>query len=139
MPVDRDPITVSAQISCQPARTPGDDYNLDISAGLHYRFAVFLLSTCPLTNGGFQLMPYIKRERRGVFDDHLRACAAQIGNEGELNYCIYRLSALVLERIGESYANLAMCSSAMEHAKLEWYRRKVAPYEETKIHDNGDI
>lgn len=41
--------------------------------------------------------------------------------------------------MGESYANLSMCSSAMEHAKLEWYRRRLVPYEDVKIGENGDI
>ena len=34
---------------------------------------------------------------------------------------------------------LSMCSSAMEHAKLEWYRKKLCPYEDKKIAENGDI
>jgi hypothetical protein len=32
-----------------------------------------------------------------------------------------------------------MCSSAMEHAKLEWHRKKLSPYEDRKIEENGDI
>jgi len=27
----------------------------------------------------------------------------------------------------------------MEHAKLEWYRKILAPYEDEKIQENGDI
>jgi Domain of unknown function (DUF6899) len=84
-------------------------------------------------------MPYIKAERRKVFDAHLELCARGIESEGELNYCIYKLSALLIDRIGESYDKLSMCSSAMEHAKMEWYRRKVSPYEDKKIEENGDI
>lgn len=84
-------------------------------------------------------MPYIKPERRTLFDAHLEACAGQILNEGDFNYCIYKLASLLVERTGESYQNLSMCSSAMEHAKLEWYRKRVAPYEELKIAENGDI
>jgi hypothetical protein len=33
-------------------------------------------------------MPYIKRERRKIFDAHLETCAQEIEGEGELNYCI---------------------------------------------------
>ena len=84
-------------------------------------------------------MPYIKKERRKVFDDFLEKLALEVQNEGELNYCIYKLASLVIDRKGESYSNLSMCSSAMEHAKLEWYRRKLAPYEDKKIEENGDI
>jgi hypothetical protein len=84
-------------------------------------------------------MPYIPQDRRPAFDAHIEALAAEVATEGELNYCIYKLACLVLARKGESYAHLALCGSAMEHAKLEWYRRKVAPYEDTKIEANGDV
>jgi hypothetical protein len=84
-------------------------------------------------------MPYIAQDRRQAFDDHLQRLAQQVENEGELNYCIYKLCCLLVERTGESYAKLSRCSSAMEHAKLEWYRKKLAPYEDVKIQENGDI
>jgi hypothetical protein len=84
-------------------------------------------------------MPYILPERRTAFDASLETLAAAINSEGELNYCIYKLSCLLAERIGPSYDNLSLCSSAMEHAKLEWYRKKLVPYEEEKIRQNGDI
>jgi len=84
-------------------------------------------------------MPYITPERRETFDDVLEKMAPEVQSEGELNYCIYKLATLVVDRIGESYSNLSMCSSAMEHAKLEWYRRRLAPYEDVKIAENGDI
>ncbi|GAB6175467.1 hypothetical protein JCM16814_03580 [Desulfobaculum senezii] len=84
-------------------------------------------------------MPYITQDRRDSFDDALRTLADNVTSEGELNYCIYKLATLVVERTGESYAKLAMCSNAMEHAKLEWYRKRLAPYEDVKIAENGDI
>ena len=84
-------------------------------------------------------MPYITQDRREVFDEALAQLAAEVGNQGELNYCIYKLSTLIIERIGPSYEKLSMCSSAMEHAKLEWYRKKLSPYEDVKIAENGDI
>ena len=84
-------------------------------------------------------MPYIPQDRRAEFDDLLAQLAPRVQTEGELNYCITKLAALMLERIGTNYANLALCGSAMEHAKLEWYRRRVAPYEDQKIIENGDV
>lgn len=84
-------------------------------------------------------MPYITPDRREVFDKNLNELARDVQNEGELNYCIYKLSRLIIDRIGQSYSNLSMCSSAMEHAKLEWYRKILAPYEDEKIQENGDI
>lgn len=84
-------------------------------------------------------MPYIKEDKRQVLNPHLEALARDVTNEGELNYCIYKLSCLLIDKMGESYSNYSMCSSAMEHAKLEWYRKRVVPYEEKKIAENGDI
>jgi hypothetical protein len=84
-------------------------------------------------------MPYIPENRREFFDNLLRQCAGHVQNEGELNYCFYKLATLLIEKTGESYANLSMCSSAMEHAKLEWYRKRLAPYEDRKIAEHGDI
>lgn len=84
-------------------------------------------------------MPYIPQERRKAFDSNLQELAGSVQNEGELNYCIYKLSCYLAERMGASYTNLSLCSSAMEHAKLEWYRKKLAPYEDEKILEHGDI
>ncbi len=84
-------------------------------------------------------MPYIPQERRNMFENALRELAREVENQGELNYCIFKLSKLIIERIGENYDHLSMCSSAMEHAKLEWYRKVLAPYEDKKILENGDI
>ena len=74
-----------------------------------------------------------------MFDKALAECAGHIENEGELNYCIYKMSTMLIGRIGKSYTKLSMCSSAMEHAKLEWYRKQLAPYEDEKIKEHGDI
>lgn len=84
-------------------------------------------------------MPYISKDKRILLDPHLRYLADAVTTEGELNYCIYKLSCLLIEKMGESYHNYSLCGSAMEHAKLEWYRRRVAPYEDAKIAENGDI
>lgn len=84
-------------------------------------------------------MPYIKPDRRELLDDPLEELAREVQTEGEMNYCIYKLACLFIAKVGESYDHLSLCSSAMEHAKLEWYRRRVAPYEDAKIAENGDI
>lgn len=84
-------------------------------------------------------MPYITPNRRTVFDPHLEKLAEGITSEGEMNYCIYKLASLLIRKMGESYDNFSLCGSAMEHAKLEWYRKRVAPYEDKKIRENGDI
>lgn len=84
-------------------------------------------------------MPYIKQEKRNEFDKGIAELAARIETEGDFNYVITKFAYELIDRIGENYKNLAMCVSAMENAKLEFYRRRVAPYEDTKIIENGDI
>lgn len=78
-------------------------------------------------------MPYIKQGKRDVLAPHLAALAKEIATEGELNYCIYKLPCLLIEKMGASYDNYSMCSSAMEHAKPEWCRRQVSLHEDKKI------
>lgn len=62
-------------------------------------------------------------------------------NVGELNYVITRLCLDFIARQegGLSYTNCNKVIGAMESAKLEFYRRLVAPYEDTKIEANGDV
>jgi hypothetical protein len=84
-------------------------------------------------------MPYIKQDSRDVLNPHLEKLAREVTTEGDLNYCIYKLSCLLIDKMGESYYNYCMCSSAMEHSKLELYRKCVSPYEDKKISENRDI
>jgi len=84
-------------------------------------------------------MPYIKEERRKVFDKDLLKISFNIQTKGELTYCIYKLGCLFLHIIGTSYEYLSMITSSMEDSKLEFYRRKTAPYEDRKIIENGDV
>lgn len=84
-------------------------------------------------------MPYIDKKRRELFDPNLNALATFISSSGDLNYCFSMLCKHFIECFGESYLNYANCVSALECAKLELYRRKISPYEDTKIEENGDI
>ena len=84
-------------------------------------------------------MPYISEERRQVFDRHLDAIGAELENGGEINYCVYRLCLRFLERQGMSYNKAMIPFSALGAAQMELYRRVVAPYEDIKIAENGDV
>lgn len=84
-------------------------------------------------------MPYIEPKRRGNFDGPLNQLATFVSNGGDLNYCFSMLCKHFIDCFGESYKNYAECISALEAAKLEFYRRRVAPYEDTKIEENGDL
>jgi ABC-type lipopolysaccharide export system ATPase subunit len=81
-------------------------------------------------------MPYIKQPNRITFDEPIRQLNPK--NAGELNYII---SKLMLKYIGKdiNYQKCNDVTGALECSKMEIYRRFVAPYEEIKIKENGDI
>ena len=85
-------------------------------------------------------MPYIKSEDRGRFESWLIESDndAHPETEGELNYILTRL---VHQWLGgkPNYAKFNAAIGVMESAKLELYRRMVAPYEDIKIAENGDV
>jgi hypothetical protein len=77
-------------------------------------------------------MPYITHEAKNE--------VAFVGPKtaGELNYL---LTKTVLEYLGKkpNYQLFNDALGALEGCKLELYRRKVAPYEDIKIEQNGDV
>jgi len=56
--------------------------------------------------------------------------------DGELNYVITRI---LKESYPLRYFNLNRAMGVLESAKLEFYRRVVAPYEDIKIKESGDV
>ena len=79
-------------------------------------------------------MPYITEERR----DQLDRLAYDPYRPGDLNYAITRL---VVRYLGGSYSyeKYNDVIGVLECAKLELYRRMVAPYEDRKMKENGDV
>lgn len=90
-------------------------------------------------------MPYILESKRSQLDSeinqlvnvlkaqHLTDPTNDLG--GNLNYTFTRiLDALY----GTKYRDMAAAVSVLEMAKLEFYRRVAAPYEDQKAFDNGD-
>jgi len=94
-------------------------------------------------------MPYISQERRDVLDSHInRVIAALIDLKledpvdsqalaGDLNYTITRIldGAYPAKR----YHSMNEIVGVLECAKMEFYRRIAAPYEDQKIYDTGDV
>lgn len=78
-------------------------------------------------------MPYIKREERGP------GAAFFPENAGQLNYAVTLMVLDYFHRMGGRYQQLNDILGALEGAKLEFYRRLAAPYEDTKIAENGDV
>ena len=79
-------------------------------------------------------MPYITQNKRDWLDANLK----DPKNAGELNYV---LTKIVHGYLGSNpnYQQFNDAMGALEGAKLELYRRKVAPYEDIKIEENGDV
>lgn len=86
-------------------------------------------------------MPYIPKKNRAEFDAHVDALAEILAanlEPGELNYCISRL---IWKLFGNkpSYTLGNSLIGALDCVKLEFYRRMLAPYEDAKIAQNGDL
>jgi hypothetical protein len=77
-------------------------------------------------------MPYIKQEERVG-----RVTYAETA--GQLNYVFTQVITEYLDNNGKSYQTINDIVGALECCKLELYRRIVAPYEDTKIKENGDV
>lgn len=84
-------------------------------------------------------MPYISPKDRVGLSDNLDSIAPK--TVGELNFCITRM---ILEYLTwsvkiKNYDAWNSVIGVLECAKLEMYRRAVAPYEDSKIKQNGDV
>lgn len=78
-------------------------------------------------------MPYIDQETRSDLPvPHPRS-------PGELNYVFTAAIVDYLMAVGLGYQTINDVVGALEGAKLEFYRRVAAPYEDTKIEQNGDV
>jgi hypothetical protein len=85
-------------------------------------------------------MPYIKQEARDRLTGLNGAAPGSPMNAGELNYAMTMLVLSYVRRIGEGgYAQINDVLGAFEGAKLEFYRRYAAPYEDVKRAQNGDV
>ena len=83
-------------------------------------------------------MPYIKPEARTCFDDEINEIVRVLEEPGELCYVVYKLLN-DLTKEDKNFKKMSRLISEVECAKLEFYRRIVAPYEDSKIKENGDI
>jgi len=60
-------------------------------------------------------------------------------NVGELNFIISTIIDEYLGIKGLSYEGINTAIGVLECVKLELYRRIAAPYEDTKMQDNGEV
>jgi hypothetical protein len=90
-------------------------------------------------------VPYIVKADRKEFDPEIEKLLSRLTNKGfakakagDLNYTFSKIVWSVFDR-NPSYATGNELMGMLECVKQEFYRRKLAPYEEKKIEENGDI
>lgn len=85
------------------------------------------------------MMPYILKSRKDALHSESKVdYNSDVENAGELNYMFTCLLIDYWQRKGR-YQGINDIIGALEGAKLEFYRRVAAPYEDTKIKENGDV
>ena len=94
-------------------------------------------------------MPYIDKEKRKQYDPLIDSLAERLNRlqdndrlSGEMNYVFFRLAKLLCTYSSggrQSYARMAVVSSALSEAQAEFRRRIMAPYEDEKIKTSGDV
>lgn len=98
-------------------------------------------------------MPYIKSERRPRFDAIVEVFS-HMGMEkvhtpfgysslstvgaGDMVYLFTRLLVAWLPK-EPTFSEYSTALGILEAAKLELYRRRVAPYENSRLEENGDV
>lgn len=78
-------------------------------------------------------MPFIPQFRR-----HIVALEGA-ANTGELCYQLYDTCLTYTRKHGDSFGRYAEVLGALKAAEHEFYRLYVAPYEDKKRLDNGDV
>ena len=88
-------------------------------------------------------MPYIEQKDRNEKFGDLTCENLRLGyaceNPGDLNYVITVICQQYIKSKGLRYQYINDVVGALEGAKLEFYRRIAAPYEDEKINLNGDV
>ena len=88
-------------------------------------------------------MPYIKAEDRGQYFEAIMDLVEilkktpEIDRDGHVNYVV----TVLLKQLYNppKYRRYNKAVGVLECIKLEFYRRMVAPYEDLKIDENGDV
>jgi len=84
-------------------------------------------------------MPYIKKMQRKAIDEIVDDAHFNLAANGSLNYFLVKLMLARRKKEMESYTFYKCFLGELEMCKQEIYRRYVAPYEDKKIKENGDV
>lgn len=87
-------------------------------------------------------MPYIKKDRRADYDGDIDALIGELKGHsfppGDINY----IFSCILHAAWNSdprYDTGNELIGVLECTKQEFYRRKLVPYEDIKVKENGDV
>jgi len=89
-----------------------------------------------------EVMPYISRAERDELDPLLEPLIKALRRapverlDGRLNYVIYKM---LVNLYSERYFDYNRAMGVLTCVAHEFYRRRVAPYEDEKIRESGDI
>lgn len=87
-------------------------------------------------------MPYIKKDDRPPIDELVQPLVQHLKNlpedaqDGALNYAVTKI---LKELYPAKYFHYNRAMGVLSSIQAEWYRRDVAPYEDKKIIENGDV
>jgi hypothetical protein len=99
-------------------------------------------------------MPYIKKETRELYNPEIEILAKKIIEDseleaknwkGDLNYICFKLAKSMEQHLQEhykfsfGYQDHSDVISAFRDCADEYSRRVLAPYEDKKIKENGDV
>ena len=85
-------------------------------------------------------MPYITKDRRAIVDPEITVLVEKLRQLGlgDVVYVLYRLLKKLYGDTRNFYTK-AQALAVLESTRAEYYRRVLAPYEDEKIEQNGDI
>lgn len=82
-------------------------------------------------------MPYIKEENRPDMDEIVDLMVKKgVKVNGDLNYILFKFAKY---HITPSYNNYKNFNGELDEIRAEVRRRILAPYEDSKIIENGDV
>lgn len=87
-------------------------------------------------------MPYISPDKRPAIDELLAPLVTHLQSlpldeqDGALNYAVTRILKQLYE---PRYFNYNRAMGVLSSIQAEYYRRDVAPYEDKKLAENGDV
>lgn len=84
-------------------------------------------------------MPYINPEEREQFDDAILDLAELCESPGQLNYIISKIVLAVAYNSPADYESFNAIDGVLGLAQHEFRRRVIAPYEDAKIRQYGDL